>query len=233
MEENSLPRVRPGCLPLWFLPAARMVQVCLDSSCTRRRSSGTKGFQLVSIFCKSCLATVYRSLYIRIIWIEIFTQALREFLFFKNIQKIHCTGITPTIHNVGSRQKETKTKCRTVTFRWHLLNENSAGQVAPVAPGPLLGWTGGLPLTNYWFSFYRILFFSHIQTILISMEYIFRLPQVGEEPKNVTMKFAFEGSDDNPSFRIDSKIVACRKTHGSVFYLYFLQVHIIAINRRK
>ena len=58
------------------------------------------------------------------------------------------------------------------------------------------------------------------------MEYIFRLPQVGEEPQNVTMKFAFEGSDDNPSFRIDSKIVACRNTQGSVFYLYFLQVSL-------
>ena len=65
------------------------------------------------------------------------------------------------------------------------------------------------------------------------MEYIFRLPQIGEEPQNVTMKFALEGSDDNPSFQIDSKIVACRNTQGSVFYLYFLQVHIIAINRRK
>ena len=58
------------------------------------------------------------------------------------------------------------------------------------------------------------------------MEYIFRLPQIGEEPQNVTMKFAFEASDDNPSFRIGSKIVACRNTHGSVFYLYFLQVSL-------
>ena len=58
------------------------------------------------------------------------------------------------------------------------------------------------------------------------MEYIFRLPQVGEEPQNVTMKFAFEASDDNPSFRIGSKIVACRNTQGSVFYLYFLQVSL-------
>ena len=86
----------------------------------------------------------------RIIWIEIFTRVLREFLFFQNIQKLHCTAatITTTIHNVGSRQKQTKTKtkCRTATFRWHLLNKNSAKQGAPVAPGPLLGWTGGVPL---------------------------------------------------------------------------------------
>ena len=65
------------------------------------------------------------------------------------------------------------------------------------------------------------------------MDYIFRLPQVGEEPQNVTMKFAFEGSDDNPSFRIVSKIVACRNTHGSVFYLYFLQVSLPLIERLR
>ena len=65
------------------------------------------------------------------------------------------------------------------------------------------------------------------------MEYIFRLPQVGEEPQNVTMKFAFEGSDDNPSFRIGSKIVACRNTQGPVFYLYFLQVSLPLIERLR
>ena len=65
------------------------------------------------------------------------------------------------------------------------------------------------------------------------MEFIFRLPQVGEEPQNVTMKFAFEGSDDNPSFRIGSKIVACRNTQGSVFYLYFLQVSLPLIERLR
>jgi len=50
-----------------------------------------------------------------------------------------------------------------------------------------------------------------------------RLPLVGEEPSTATMKFAFDGSNDDPSYRMDSKTVACQSPKGAVFYLYFLQ----------
>ena len=54
--------------------------------------------------------------------------------------------------------------------------------------------------------------------------YTSRLPLVGEEPHTATMKFAFDGSNDDPSYRMDARTVACQSPRGSVFYLYFLQV---------
>ena len=65
---------------------------------------------------------------------------------------------------------------------------------------------------------------QHCRSINVAQRYNFRLPLVGEDPSSATLKFAFDGSNDDPSYRMDSRTVACQSPRGSVFYLYFLQV---------